>query len=137
MARGPPADAELVDSFVGWVAAPGLPGEGGQAGQQHRARVYPQEAVVAPRAEHEVAVRLRGLCTVLYFTVLHSIVYLEVDVARLADDVHPGGRQQRHGGGGALQAEGVARGGPHRLRAQGLPGRGCQPSHSASGLPLT
>ena len=71
MARGPPADAELVDSFVGGVAAPGLPGEGGQAGQQHRARVYPQEAVVAPRAEHEVAVRLRGLCTVLYCTALH------------------------------------------------------------------
>ena len=86
VARGPPADAELVDSFVGGVAAPGLPGEGGQAGQQHRARVYPQEAVVAPRAEHEVAVRLRGhctvlYCTVLYFTVLHSTVYLEVDVA--------------------------------------------------------
>ena len=42
---------------------------------------------------------------------------------RLADDVHPCGRQQRHGGGGALQAERVASWRPHRLRAQGLPGR--------------
>ena len=39
---------------------------------------------------------------------------------RLADDVHPCGRQQRHGGGGALQAERVASWRPHRLRAQGL-----------------
>ena len=74
MARGPPADAELVDSFVGWVAAPGLPGEGGQAGQQHRARVYPQEAVVAPRTEHEVAVRPRGhYCTVLHSTAQYCV----------------------------------------------------------------
>ena len=129
VAREPPADAELVDGLVGWVAAPGLPGEGGQAGQQHRARVYPQEAVVAPRAEHEVAVRLRRHCTVLFCTALHRTVYLEVDVPRLADDVHPGGRQQRHGGGGALQAERVASWRPHRLRAQGLPGRGYEPSH--------
>ena len=73
VAREPPADAELIYSFVGWVAAPGLPGEGGQAGQQHRARVYPQEAVVAPRAEHEVAVRLRRHCIVLYCTAPYCV----------------------------------------------------------------
>ena len=45
---------------------------------------------------------------------------LDVDVTRLAGDVHPGRGQQGQGGGGALQAEGVAGGGAHSLGGQTL-----------------
>ena len=41
-------------------------------------------------------------------------------MTRLAGDVHPGRGQQGQGGGGALQAEGVAGGGAHRLGGQTL-----------------
>ena len=41
-------------------------------------------------------------------------------MTRLAGDVHPGRGQQGQGGGGALQAEGVAGGGAHSLGGQTL-----------------
>ena len=41
-------------------------------------------------------------------------------MTRLAGDVHPGGGQKGQGGGGALQAEGVARGGAHSLSGKAL-----------------
>ena len=41
-------------------------------------------------------------------------------MTRLTGDVHPGGGQQGQGGGGALQAQGVARGGAHSLGGEAL-----------------